>query len=451
LKGLGDDARGDLDLAQEIADAYWRVAQVQGMPTELNLSEPAKAEQSLKQADTFIATVLAARPRSAAALYTASNIAEDRMILADTEHRRADVVAHSRRAAERFDALVHLGKISDSERLSAAKGYANIALANLNMHLYEDGVRYARRSIEVVRHTPFAEARSGSSLTLVASGLRYQGDLEGALQAIHEAQQVVEKAAYPSAFARAAETYAILLREGLILGEDGGINLDRPEEAVAAFQKAFDITEEMARRNPTDAATRGRLASAARELGKILRYRDPQRALALYDLAIHRLGDIKSNLKVRRDLAKVLAGSSYPLRRLHRAGEARQRIDTAFRLLRENKDYPAEKIVPGTEVEEVLWASADHDSETGQPEKAVEAYRDLLAKVMASHPDMQNDLRDAAHMSRISADLEGLLRRAGRAGEAAAFAARRLELWRHWERKLPHNPFVVRQMATLAN
>ncbi len=32
---------------------------------------------------------------------------------------------------------------------------------------------------------------------------------------------------------------------------------------------------------------------------------------------------------------------------------------------------------------------------------------------------------------------------------ASTLEARRLELWRHWERKLPNNPFVLRQLAEL--
>ena len=81
----------------------------------------------------------------------------------------------------------------------------------------------------------------------------------------------------------------------------------------------------------------------------------------------------------------------------------------------------------------------------------VEAYRDLLAKVTASNPDMQNDLRDAAHMSRMYAVMAGVLRHAGRTDEAAALDARRLELWRQWERKLPRNAFVLRQVAMPSN
>ena len=43
LEGLAGAARGDLDLAREIGQGYWRVGRIQGVPVELNLGERAQA------------------------------------------------------------------------------------------------------------------------------------------------------------------------------------------------------------------------------------------------------------------------------------------------------------------------------------------------------------------------------------------------------------------------
>jgi hypothetical protein len=43
--------------------------------------------------------------------------------------------------------------------------------------------------------------------------------------------------------------------------------------------------------------------------------------------------------------------------------------------------------------------------------------------------------------------LAALLRRVGRTDEAASLDQNRLELWRHWDHKLPNNPFLERQLA----
>jgi len=116
-------------------------------------------------------------------------------------------------------------------------------------------------------------------------------------------------------------------------------------------------------------------------------------------------------------------------------------------LLRETKDYPAEKITLAGDLDITLRASADHYAETGQLEKAAQAYRELLAKVMASSPDPWNDLEDAYHLSSHYAAMGAILGRVGLTDEAASFEGRRLGLWQHWNQKLPNNPFVIRQMA----
>ena len=66
---------------------------------------------------------------------------------------------------------------------------------------------------------------------------------------------------------------------------------------------------------------------------------------------------------------------------------------------------------------------------------------------MKSNPDLQNDLLNAAQISRLGAALSVLLRRVGRTDEARSLDQNRLDLWRHWDRKLSNNPFVQRQIA----
>src|SRR5262249_20379031 len=149
---------------------------------------------------------------------------------------------------------------------------------------------------------------------------------------------------YPSKAARLFSVFGVLMREGRILGEDDAVNLDRPAEAIEVLQKALDMIEEATHEDASDSASRARVAESARELGDILRDRDPQRALTVYDLGIQRLGEMGNSLKARRDRAQLLANSSYALRHLHRVSEAKARIDTAFAILSDIKDYPAERI-----------------------------------------------------------------------------------------------------------
>ena len=153
-------------------------------------------------------------------------------------------------------------------------------------------------------------------------------------------------------------------------------------------------------------------------------------------------GEVKNNIRARRGEAEILACSSYALRRLKRTVEAKDRIDRAFRLLRETKDYPASRINPGSEPDVALRALADHHAGTGQPERAAEVYRELLEKILASNPDPRNDLPNATILSRTYEGLSAALRRNRQPDKAKEISALRLELWRHWQSKLPNNSFV---------
>jgi hypothetical protein len=236
-------------------------------------------------------------------------------------------------------------------------------------------------------------------------------------------------------------------REGLLLAEDGGVDLNQPREAAVLFREAFDAAEENARNRLKDYQSRGYVAECALDLGNVLRYNSPKQALEVYDHGLMRIREVPHDIQARRQEASLLAASSYSARRLHREGDARDRIDAAFRLLRDTKDYPVEMIKPGSEADHAARALAGHYAETGDPGKAIELYRDLRGRIMKSNPDLQNDLLNAAQISQLDGALAALLRRVGRTDEAASLDQNRLELWRHWDRKLPNNLFVERQTA----
>jgi hypothetical protein len=142
----------------------------------------------------------------------------------------------------------------------------------------------------------------------------------------------------------------------------------------------------------------------------------------------------------------ALAGSTYPLRRLGRPAEARQRLDGAFERLRHAKSYPAERIKPGSEPDEALCALADYEAGRGNIPEAIEIYDKLLGQVLAWAPKPDSSLADAVDVSRLYAALAVLHRRVRRNDLASALEARRLELWRRWDARLPQNSFVRRQL-----
>ena len=447
LEGLASDANKDVDLARDVGEGYWRVGRVQGVPTDLNLGQALQAEVNLQKADRFIDLVLASRPQDRKALLLSGVIAEDRMILADSDRRRADALEHARKATERLDRLWRLGDVKGSDFSELMAAYLNIALAYLNAHRYADSAILSRRAIDLTKAMPSERERTAAGLSILASALRYQGDLDGALAAIVAARNATQQAAYPDPATRMIDLYGVMLRQGLILGEDGNINLNRPREAIDILQSAVDLTEEYARKDPNDSLTRARVGTSTRELGNILRHTDPRRALAVYDLGIRRLSETHQNLKASRGRAVLLAASSYPLRKLHRNGEAAQRIAAAIRILTETKDYPAARISLESEAYTVISAMADDAAARGDVSRAIQLYEDLLSRVRAARPEPLTDLRDAPRISAIYQAVADLYHRAGDRARAEDMKTRRVQLWSQWDQRLPHNPYVIRQLA----
>jgi serine/threonine-protein kinase len=447
LEGLRTEAFRDKELALETGIAYLRLARAQGLPSSPNLGRSAQAEQSLEQAEALLDSVVAGSPQNRQALLALAEVAAGRMDLAQDSHHHDEALAQARQGVAHLDALIALGNLSESEKNKAGGLFANIALLFKNLHLYQDSVRYARRSIELSQSGPEAAGAVAFELSVIADSLRLSGDLEGALEAIRQAENTLKEASFHSEDVRRATVIAVLWREGVILGKDGDINLGRPAEAVQVLQREYDITEEGAKADADDSLFRFRMATAARELGAILRHSDPRRALEVYDHALFRLGELKgNNAKAHADEVRLLAGSSYPLRSLQRIPEAQQRIDAGFRRLQELKYYPAARINPDDEAYVALRARGDQYAETGQWTNAAKTYQELLNKLLAAKPDTESDLSQAVKLSNVYDALARLLRRTGESASASELFVRRLALWRHWDSKLPSNPFVQGQL-----
>ena len=222
-------------------------------------------------------------------------------------------------------------------------------------------MRFAMRSANCRSPGPTGPSRGRSNgLTVLANARRFQGDLEGALQAIRQAREIAQRATpHADETKRMIERYPLLLREAFILGEDRAISLNRPDEAAALLREAFDMHEAGARRDPKDftSCTRSRrrgASSATSFAGERHRRQSP--------CTRHRAGaagrDARQPGHAPRPGARS-ANSSYALRRLDRIAEARRRIDEALALLEQTKDYPTERIALDSQVSAVLQAAAD--------------------------------------------------------------------------------------------
>jgi len=446
LRSLESEGHVDKDLALDIAFAYVRVAHAQGDPTSPNLGQFAEARESLSQASRLVDPILADDPRNQRALFIATTIAHDRMVLADDSGHHEESLAYAKDAASLIERFLGLGNAGPRDVYSMVYFYTNVANVAVNCRHFDDGIRYCRRALELSQPVETARRAQGNIYGVLADTLRQSGDLEGALKTVNETVELQEQQAAEGHPAMLINLGDALVSKGMILGRaDAEPSLGRSDEALAAFQRAVDIAEELAKKDSADYLSRHKEAAYALEAGNLLRHRDSRKALAVYDQAVTRIREAKPNSSTQHDEAELLAASSYPVRWIGSQAEAQQRIDRAFQLLREAHIYPADKIEPMSDAYHALQAQADHYSETGQTQKAIDTYQQLLEKLAAWGPKPDDDLRDATCISRTWTALANLLRRVGRTDDAAQLESQRTELWNRWTSKLPNAQFLLHQ------
>jgi tetratricopeptide (TPR) repeat protein len=321
--------------------------------------------------------------------------------------------------------------------------YGNVGGSYYGARHFDEATRYCQRGLDI----PLSSDKGIGSILMILAAAQWQaGDLDGALKTSLRAIELEKGEAangHASMRMNLANVYDL---EGEILGRaDADPSLGRNQEALAELQKGLDISEDLAKQDANDYLSRNSIAGKTLEIGNILRHQNARDALAVYDHGLARIREARSSPTTQRDEAELLAASSYPLRWAGRDKEAKQRIARAFELLDQAKQYPSDKVEPMSEAYEALRAEADDYAETGERNEAIQAYQDLLDKLMAWKPDLQNDLRDATCISRTWTALANLLWRAGRTDEAKRLEAQRAELWEHWKAKLPNGQFLLRQ------
>ena len=445
LRRVTADVRMDPALALEIGTAYMRVGRVQTVNT---LGQIGQADATEQKAQALIDSVLASQPSNGAALLRAAQIAQDRMLIA-RHQRSSDALVFGQQAAQRLEQYLAVAKrngpMDRADAQDAILIHLNVANEYVRAERFEEAIRISRRAIDLGRETNWP-AYAGAALMNVALVYRGQGDLDQAAQAIRESVQILQPPPTEKNTGRTLAYVYALTAQGRILGEDGEISLDRPQPAVESLQRAAQIADDLARRDPNELMSRESLFSAEVIMSGIVRHTDPLRALEACDRALKRLAEIKDHAGARLLEVEALAASTYPLQQLGRRAEARSRLNAAFEHLRQASAYPVERVPPGAEADEALTALADYEANTGNLPRAIATYQELLGKVQASAPKPETSLTDAVEMSRLYSALAALYRRAGQTEAESAIDTRRQQLWRHWDARLPNNSFVRRQL-----
>jgi tetratricopeptide (TPR) repeat protein len=278
--------------------------------------------------------------------------------------------------------------------------------------------------------------------------LRASGNLDGALAAIQSGVALIQPEA-ESALGQ-HRTYALALTtEAEVLGQDEAVSLGRPDQAIPLLERAYALMSDAVERDPNETQSRFMATTTLRTFAAIVRHRDPDRALQFYERALTLSRQIANNARARRDEVSAHAGAARTLTAMARFGEARRHLARAFEQLAMLKLYPAASISAGSEAYFALRARAELEAASGDPARAADTLTGLLDAVVASDAKPDTNLLDAFDVALIHSDLATVHRRAGREDLATAANARRRDLWSQWQRRLPANPFVQRQLAAI--
>ena len=444
LGSLAAEAHGDPELALELGTGYMNIARLQGVPILANLGQTDEAIKSSQTAEQLITSALAAQPGNRLAMLRLAQITHDRMNIALRGSDNAAALSFGRQSAKWLQKYDSSGPVDPAQANTLSATYLNVCNAFSLVGQFDEAIRLCNRGIEVAAMTglPF---RTGTALMSKANALRYAGRLEEALQATREGLPLVEHSPNPDGVRNRAVVGG-LIREGGILGERDAISLGNTEEAVPLLNRAFSMADDLTRRDLNDADSRDRLFVAGMILSGILRDQDPRRSLEICDRTLRRLAEL-SNVSdaTRRQEVRVFAESSYALRHQGRNSEAHSRLECAIEDLRQLKLYPVKQLTQ--ESNDTLSALAEYDAANGNVPRAVETYQNLEQLSLAGGAKPDSVLVDATDISRIYARLAALHSRMGHADLAASYQSRRLELWRHWDGRLPHNTYVHHQLS----
>jgi tetratricopeptide (TPR) repeat protein/predicted Ser/Thr protein kinase len=441
LRRLRSETHGDPDLMLDLGNAYMRVARVQGVPIGPNLGQMENAEQNLRIAEDFIRSVLQAQPDNRTAMLRAAQIAHDRMRLA--AFRRPDTAALplAYQCEEWLEKYLAGGTVDAAETDQVLLIGIHVANWYAKKWQYEDALRLMRRMIKLGTewNLPY---RVGTTRILLARILRSMGDLEGALAACREGVKLLEPRPGDVNYISLRAYRLALVTQGEVLGEDYEPSLGRFTEAAELFDRGFQMAVDLARRDPDDIDSKFSVANDGIRLAGVLRHSDPRRALAVYDRVLEHSAAIPKHPRARRDEVRALAWSTYPLRELGRFSEARSRLDAAFQRLKDLKLYPAERVDAGSEPLDALRALAEYEAGRGNVRRANAVYQELLQLLNAAPLNPEFNLTEAFHLSNVYRAGAVLHRRAGQLDQASSLTTRDVQLWRHWDRALPHNSFV---------
>ena len=449
LESLTRSAGNDLGLKAEIAAEYQQVADVQGVFRSVNLGRPEEARESLVKAETLLREIARARPQDPQPLRDLINIVD---LQSRIDHGAMNLPRLSGRVSELQTLLAaYEPKMPHDETNWSflANIYDSMATASGLMSQLNQARSFAQRSTEYRRHVAEgsksvrSRGNLANSLSTFASISRKTGRVEEAAATENEAIDLLQGilAEQPTHYVARLNLANNLLSLGRIYGETNGPSLGRRDDAIATIERSVALGREIMATDANDELIRYNHAVANIHLGNLLRDLDPAGALRAYNEAISSVAALSKSNSPKVVWALALAESTFPLRKLRRDEEARQRLRQAAQISQDLRKVAASAAVESEEA--VSRAEAEWAISRGDASAAAYQHRNFLAFVDSIKPPAvipAESMIDAFSMTRRYRLLEQALTAGGQEAEAKQADRKREDIFEIWRQRLPGSP-----------
>jgi predicted Ser/Thr protein kinase len=406
LDALAADAAGDRGLELELAQAYVRLARVQGSMDAANLGERREALASLdKGLELAGRAAEGTRPDYLEAMALVH--LEKAIVFASLG--REDAMLAEIGAGLEFSRRVTAGEASDSGK----RIHSSLLLRLADLCTARGEPAAARAALEEARRLESKDV--GTTLARLGLAAREEGDLAASL--------VYFEAARAAAAIR-SDQCQIEADLGRTLDDPDLPSLSRSEDAMAAAERGIACAEELAAADPRDVRAAFALLNTLGAGGSIYAAAAPQRSLASLERARQVLGTVESlapqaiDLELERALLAV--ARALPLSRLGRAAEAERELAAAAPILAAHAGDRDD-----VRAADAAWLAALRRGElreaAGRPAAAAEEYQEALALARRGRAARPARPR-VAHLEKVAG--ERRVRLAGNAKKAPAGAPR---------------------------
>jgi serine/threonine protein kinase len=463
LNNLSRDAAGDLSLQWELSQAYEHVGDAQGDPSGPSLGQFGEALSSYQKALTLVERI-AKRRRDwevfscMSWLHYKSGDLQLRTVgphvAVESYSQGLKVAANATRALkdDRSDNLL-LNGYQRMARVRLHLGENDAALENATLAA-EAADRAAKQ-----RRGPGAKANLARSRLLLGNILSVKGDLAGARKHYEHAVALLEQVvrAEPQSTDYLQSLEEAYRRSGELQGNHSYFHFGNPDLAESHLRKALEIAEDLVKRDPRDAQAQGELSKVLRQLGAVLRTREPNEAVQLYNRAKEILESLmreaSGDLNYRRDLANTHLGLSYALHGMKKTKAAIQEIEAALAMQRELSGRIRAHRAVHEDMFDALLALSAFQLDSRDFTRARASLDEALSTAQFLHAQSKGSLypeRCLALASQKFGDYHALLASGGLMGDRAGHLAsaeqwyeRAVEIWSKWRRQDVAMPYSL--------